>query len=442
MLVLGATAGVGGIVALELWHGPTVLALSGGHGVDTGDLLAVPLMVLAIAAARSRFALLRAPGGWAGPVSALLLGALLVLVGVVAKSGGPLVPAGGATLDGTVRKTFGTRSVPVNRWSYVAVTYDGATLRLYVDGEQVSSGPSLSGAIQAPDNPLWIGGNRPYGEHFDGLIDEVRVYDRALAQGEIAHDMAMPVAPASGLVAAYAFDTGSGNVAVDSSGHRAAGEIRGATWTPGRYGDALRFDGNAAVVRVRASPALNLTSAMTLSGWIRPDSAQSGWRTIVQRQTDAYFLTANSSPETSGGRVDDLRAAMLVAVAGWFGVIIATARAPVAPSRRRTWWLPLALFSMGSLVDAVFAPTGTLIGPALVAVWLAATASSRAELAVFTCTAVVCVGLTFGSLTAIAGLDTAISAEDDGAVAPSAAVGALLMLAGLAALVRRRCPRQ
>lgn len=442
MLVLGATAGVGGIVALELWHGPTVLALSGGHGVDTGDLLAVPLVVLAIAAARRRFALLRAPGGWAGPVSALLLGALLVLVGVVAKSGGPLVPAGGATLDGTVRKTFGTRSVPVNRWSYVAVTYDGTTLRLYVDGEQVSSGPSLSGTIQAPDNPLWIGGNRPYGEHFDGVIDEVRVYDRALAQGEIAHDMAMPVAPTSGLVAAYAFDTGSGNVAVDSSGHRATGEIRGATWTPGRYGDALRFDGNAAVVRVRASPALNLTSAMTLSGWVRPGSAQRGWRTIVQRQTDAYFLTASSSPETSGGRVDDLRAAVLVAVAGWFGVIIATARAPVAPSRRRTWWLPLALFAMGSLVDAVFAPTGTLIGPALVAVWLAATASSRAELAVFTCTAVVCVGLTFGSLTAIAGLDTAISAEDGGAVARSAAVGALLMLARLAALVRRRCPRR
>ena len=123
-------------------------------------------------------------------------------------------------------------------------------------------------------------------------------------------------------------------------------------------------------------------------------------------------------------------------------MIIATARAPVTPSRRRTWWLPLVLFAVGSLVDAVFAPTGTLIGPALVAVWLAATASSRAELAVFRSTAAVCVGLTFGSLTGIAGIDTAISAEDDGAVARSLALGALLMLAGLVALLRRRTSPQ
>ena len=436
--MLGATVGVVGIIVLELWHGPTVLALSGGHGVDTGDLLAVPLVVLAIAAARRRFALLHVPRGWAGPVSALLLGALLMLVGVVAKSGGPLVPAGGATLDGNVSQTFGTRSVPVNRWSYLAVTYDGATLRLFVDGDQVSNRPSVSGAIEAPDSPLWIGGNRPYGEHFDGVIDEVRVYDRALTQGEIAHDMVTPVSPTSGLVAAYAFDTGSGNVAVDSSGHRATGEIRGATWAPGRYGEALRFDAGASVVKVPASPTLNLMKAMTLSGWIQPDSAQTGWRTIIQRQTDAYFLTASSSPESSGGRVDDLRAVVLVAVAGWFGVMIATGRAPVAAARRRTWWLALGLFAVGSLLDAVFAPTGTLIGPALVAVWLTATASSRAELVVFMCGAAVCVGLTFGSLTGITGLDTAISAEDDGAVARSVALGALLMLVGLAALFRPR----
>ena len=121
-------------------------------------------------------------------------------------------------------------------------------------------------------------------------------------------------------------------------------------------------------------------------------------------------------------------------MAVWFSVIIATGRAPRAPARRRTWWLPLLLFAVGSLVDAALAPTGTLIGPALVAVWLAATASRRTERAVFTGAAVAYVGLTFGSLTGIPGLATALPAYDD-SVARSAALGALLILAGLAALV-------
>ena len=34
---------------------------------------------------------------------------------------------------------------------------------------------------------------------------------------------------------------------------------------------------------------------MTLSAWIRPAATQSGWRTIMQRETDAYFLNASNS---------------------------------------------------------------------------------------------------------------------------------------------------
>ncbi|MGZ5312109.1 MAG: LamG-like jellyroll fold domain-containing protein, partial [Solirubrobacterales bacterium] len=46
---------------------------------------------------------------------------------------------------------------------------------------------------QTTDNPLWIGGNSPYGEYFQGLIDEVRVYDRALSQADIQADMNAPI---------------------------------------------------------------------------------------------------------------------------------------------------------------------------------------------------------------------------------------------------------
>src|SRR5919108_498883 len=88
-LTLGAAAG---IVALEAWHGPVVLTLSSDHGIDTGDVAAFPLAALAIAIARVRYARPAGPGGWAVPASALALGGLLMLAGVVSKSGGgPLV---------------------------------------------------------------------------------------------------------------------------------------------------------------------------------------------------------------------------------------------------------------------------------------------------------------------------------------------------------------
>ena len=282
------------------------------------------------------------------PASAIVLGSLMLLAGVVAKAGGgPLVPSGGGTFDGTIRQTSGTSPVPVDRWSDVAITYDGATLQLYVNGRQVSS-QDTTGTIQTPSNPLWIGGNLPYGEHFDGLIDEVRIYDRALSQREIRRDMVTPVAPATGLVAAYAFDAGSGRTVADSSGSGNTGEMSGATWARGRYGDALRFDGEAAVVRVRASQSLNLRRAMTLSGWIRPSAPQTGWRTIVQRQTDAYMLTAGSDRQNRYGLIDDLRAALLAAAAIWFFLVIATARSPWTVARRHSWWAPVALFVVGS----------------------------------------------------------------------------------------------
>ena len=72
------------------------------------------------------------------------------------------------------------------------MTYDGAALRLFVNGMQVASEP-VPGNITPTANPLWIGGNSPYGEYFAGRIDEVRVYRVALSQAEIQADMAAPL---------------------------------------------------------------------------------------------------------------------------------------------------------------------------------------------------------------------------------------------------------
>jgi glucose/arabinose dehydrogenase len=86
----------------------------------------------------------------------------------------------------------GGPSLPVNAWSHLAMTYDGAALRLYIDGAQVGTLPVV-GALTLSNGALRIGGNTVWSEWFAGRIDELRVYDRALAPVELQVDRERPV---------------------------------------------------------------------------------------------------------------------------------------------------------------------------------------------------------------------------------------------------------
>ena len=83
---------------------------------------------------------------------------------------------------------LGTGAVPTNAWTHLAATYDGSTLRFYVNGVQVGSKTGVS-AIAASTGSLRIGGNGVWGEYFRGLIDDVRIYNRPLTASEIQLDM-------------------------------------------------------------------------------------------------------------------------------------------------------------------------------------------------------------------------------------------------------------
>jgi hypothetical protein len=77
--------------------------------------------------------------------------------------------------------------VSLNRWSFLAATWDGQTMRLYVDG-------SLAASQAAPPGPIdpcfqgvlrfgvWWSADPMY---FQGRLDDVRIYDRALDEAEI-----------------------------------------------------------------------------------------------------------------------------------------------------------------------------------------------------------------------------------------------------------------
>ncbi len=90
----------------------------------------------------------------------------------------------------------GTTGLPVNSWTHLAATFDGATLRLFTNGVQTAT-QAYAGTLTTSANDLFIGGNSIWSEFFDGLIDEVRVYNYALTATQIQADMAAPVVPGS-----------------------------------------------------------------------------------------------------------------------------------------------------------------------------------------------------------------------------------------------------
>ena len=103
-------------------------------------------------------------------------------------------PAGGGTFGGAGANVLGPSALPANSWSHLALTYDGAFLRLYVNGTLLAS-QARAGTITNSTNQLQIGGDSIYGQYFNGMIDEVRIYNTALSASQIQADMNQAGAP-------------------------------------------------------------------------------------------------------------------------------------------------------------------------------------------------------------------------------------------------------
>jgi len=77
-----------------------------------------------------------------------------------------------------------TTTADITQWHHYAGTYDGANIKLYIDGSLVASTP-LTGAINTDTGPLTIGRDDGQSAYFYGQIDEVAIYNRALSGTEV-----------------------------------------------------------------------------------------------------------------------------------------------------------------------------------------------------------------------------------------------------------------
>ncbi|HRW07455.1 MAG TPA: hypothetical protein P5121_20270, partial [Caldilineaceae bacterium] len=96
--------------------------------------------------------------------------------------------------NGTLRTFLGggaldhPTQVSTNSWHQAAVTYNGATLSLYLDGDPIST----TASPEANDGAMLVGVNKTNRNYFDGQIDEIAIFDRALTATEIGYLQVKP----------------------------------------------------------------------------------------------------------------------------------------------------------------------------------------------------------------------------------------------------------
>ena len=70
------------------------------------------------------------------------------------------------------------------QWCHVAATYDGATMRLYLNGREVGTGKQVTTTIRTNTEPLRFGWLGSYG-YFNGSVRDASVYSRAMSSAEV-----------------------------------------------------------------------------------------------------------------------------------------------------------------------------------------------------------------------------------------------------------------
>ncbi|UCE17301.1 MAG: VCBS repeat-containing protein [Gemmatimonadota bacterium] len=140
------------------------------------------------------------------------------------------------------------QSIVLDDWQHIAATYNGATstVRIYLNGEeQTLSQPTLPSGIlrdNGADN-LFIGSDVSLGLTFEGLIDEVRLWNVVRSTEDIqAHRDRYLVGNESGLAGYWQMNEGTGATMTDMSGNGNDGTVVDALWFQGVHLDPATTD--------------------------------------------------------------------------------------------------------------------------------------------------------------------------------------------------------
>jgi len=185
-----------------------------------------------------------------------------------------------------------------NDWHFYAAVFDGGTnktmydVKLYADGNLLTTNTFEidNGAIlnTSSEIPIHIGSLFNTYRFFNGDIDEVKFYNKALTETEIKSEFKT-------LIAYYPFN-GNAN---DESGNNLNGTVSGATLTTDRFGNpdsAYSFDGSD-IITVAHNDILNCSNELSISVWVKPNSLQNAMILGKSNYTSAtnYLLRTKST---------------------------------------------------------------------------------------------------------------------------------------------------
>ena len=212
------------------------------------------------------------------------------------------------------KQSHGSTHVTDGAWHHILGVRNGGRIYIYTngklednDGLPGGAGFDLSGTSQANAyiGCIWNQSGSKLEKWFTGMIDDVRVYNCALSEGnarylaEVGDFVFDKIGYYGPMIAHYTFDEGSGNVAVDTSGNGLDGAISGAVYS------AITADGSAScldfngfgdnVLNGLAGPYLNGLYELSVSMWIQSD---------LTATDKGFFMGSNSNSDRHGIRYD------------------------------------------------------------------------------------------------------------------------------------------
>jgi len=192
-------------------------------------------------------------------------------------------------------------------WHNYIIVSEGTTHTIYIDN--VYKGHKTGISLVTTDD-YFIGGidYLSYSSlFFQGSIDDVRIYNRALSEDEIEQlyleGEATGLYDNSGLVGSWHFSEGAGTTAYDTSGSANHGTLtNGPTWTTskeGETGKALSFDGVDDYIEIPSSSSLSyLNPVISWSVWIKmPSLPTVETATVLSRYIDGFSTQVRTSGE-------------------------------------------------------------------------------------------------------------------------------------------------